>query len=78
MIAPPDVAKLSAQPASPCVRKCCLDTENDVCIGCFRALTEITGWQAATAAEKEAILNRAKQRRADYAKRFPARNSWQN
>jgi len=28
---------------SPCIRKCCLN-EEDVCLGCFRSLTEITQW----------------------------------
>ena len=28
---------------SPCVRNCCLD-ENQICLGCFRSLTEIMQW----------------------------------
>ncbi len=28
---------------SPCIRNCCLDN-NDICMGCFRSLTEITQW----------------------------------
>lgn len=28
---------------SPCIRNCCLD-ENDICLGCFRSLTEIMQW----------------------------------
>jgi len=28
---------------SPCIRKCCLN-EEDVCLGCFRSLIEITQW----------------------------------
>jgi len=28
---------------SPCVRNCCLD-KNDICMGCFRSLDEITQW----------------------------------
>jgi len=28
---------------SPCIRKCCLN-ENDICLGCFRSLIEITQW----------------------------------
>ncbi len=27
-------------PASPCVRRCCLDDRTDVCVGCFRSLAE--------------------------------------
>ena len=32
--------------ASPCVRTCCLD-DDDVCIGCGRALAEIVAWGTA-------------------------------
>ena len=28
---------------SPCIRNCCLD-ENDICLGCFRSVEEITSW----------------------------------
>lgn len=28
---------------SPCIRNCCLN-EQDVCIGCFRSLSEIKQW----------------------------------
>ena len=47
---------------SPCVRNCCLD-EADICLGCFRTITEITGWQAATESEKKEILVRCRIRR---------------
>ncbi|WP_206483120.1 DUF1289 domain-containing protein [Thalassotalea sp. G2M2-11] len=41
---------------SPCIRNCCLN-EQDVCLGCYRHLDEITGWQAFTKQEKIAILS---------------------
>lgn len=47
---------------SPCVRNCCLD-ENEVCLGCGRALNEITGWNEASDAQRRAILARAARRR---------------
>lgn len=50
-------------PASPCIRQCCLDEHSNICIGCFRSLAEITGWQAADAAEREHILARCAERR---------------
>jgi len=28
---------------SPCIRNCCLDI-NDICLGCFRSIDEITHW----------------------------------
>ncbi len=46
---------------SPCVRNCCLDGD-DICLGCGRALEEITGWNAATADEKQKILQRSSER----------------
>jgi predicted Fe-S protein YdhL (DUF1289 family) len=47
---------------SPCVRNCCLD-ENDVCLGCGRLLEEILRWRSATDAEREIMLELAKNRR---------------
>jgi predicted Fe-S protein YdhL (DUF1289 family) len=48
--------------ASPCVRNCCLD-DGDICMGCFRSLTEICSWTASSPAEKTAILQRCAERR---------------
>jgi len=47
---------------SPCIRNCCLN-ENDICLGCLRHLTEITGWQGFSIQEKTAILTKCKQRK---------------
>ena len=60
-----------AGPASPCVRNCCLDPDTDVCLGCFRALSEITGWSEATAEARAAILARCAARRAEHDARYP-------
>ena len=46
---------------SPCVRNCCLD-ENDICLGCYRSITEICGWSKASAQEREEILERCRMR----------------
>lgn len=54
---------------SPCVRNCCLN-EEDICLGCFRSLAEITHWTTATNQVKEAILQNADQRRAEYRKKW--------
>ena len=56
--------------ASPCVRNCCLDDDN-VCMGCGRALEEIVQWGTASDAEKTAILARSRERLA--ARVAPAR-----
>jgi len=40
---------------SPCIRHCCLDA-NDVCVGCYRTITEIMDWQKSTEGQKLDIL----------------------
>ncbi len=47
---------------SPCIRNCCLNNE-DVCLGCFRLLDEITSWMEADDAERSLILQKAKDRK---------------
>jgi predicted Fe-S protein YdhL (DUF1289 family) len=47
--------------ASPCVRNCCLDEQN-VCMGCGRALHEIVQWSTASDGQKAAILERSVER----------------
>lgn len=49
--------------ASPCVRNCCLD-DDDVCLGCGRAIAEIVGWSRATDSERDGILSRSRERMA--------------
>lgn len=58
---------------SPCVRNCCLDPRNDVCLGCFRSLDEIVAWQDSDDAQREAILARARQRRDEAAQALARR-----
>ena len=64
-----DGRKLPGSIPSPCVRNCCLD-DNDVCLGCFRTITEICGWSAASEAEKAEILARCGLRRQDRQERM--------
>ena len=46
---------MNEQIKSPCVRNCCLD-DKDICLGCFRHIDEIVGWQQATDERKKDIL----------------------
>ena len=46
---------------SPCVRNCCLN-EEDVCMGCGRALEEIRSWVYYSNVEKQELLQTAKKR----------------
>lgn len=43
---------------SPCVRNCCLD-ENDICVGCFRTLSEILNWRELSVSEQKKIMERS-------------------
>jgi predicted Fe-S protein YdhL (DUF1289 family) len=54
---------------SPCVRNCCLN-EDDVCLGCFRSLAEITQWSVTTNETRQMILLKAEARRDEYQRRM--------
>ncbi|MGK2914393.1 MAG: DUF1289 domain-containing protein [Porticoccaceae bacterium] len=54
---------------SPCVRNCCLDTD-DTCLGCFRSLQEILRWSAADNQGRTLILESAERRRVVRAKKL--------
>lgn len=47
--------------ASPCIRQCCLD-DDDICLGCYRSIKEITGWNEADEEERREILKRCRVR----------------
>ncbi|GGF82109.1 DUF1289 domain-containing protein [Alteromonas lipolytica] len=47
---------------SPCVGNCCLDLD-DICLGCQRHISEITGWHQADQAQRKVILQRCAERR---------------
>jgi uncharacterized protein len=47
---------------TPCVRNCCLD-DADICLGCYRSLSEIVGWSAASDQERMDVLLRCSLRR---------------
>ena len=54
---------------SPCIRQCCLD-ENDICLGCFRVLAEITGWQRAGDPQRLLILQAVEKRRQNHKQKY--------
>ncbi len=60
-----NVSRLSGTVQSPCVRNCCLD-DDDICVGCHRAIAEITGWSAADNHQRNEILARCHQRREQH------------
>lgn len=54
---------------SPCIRHCCLDGD-DVCVGCYRTITEIMNWQPSSDAQKRDILNRCSTRKQQHDARY--------
>jgi predicted Fe-S protein YdhL (DUF1289 family) len=52
---------------SPCIRNCCLNNE-DICLGCYRHLNEITGWQGRNNSEKLIVLQNCEKRKAEILK----------
>jgi hypothetical protein len=68
----PSIPKTAPAPASevasPCVRSCCLD-DDDVCLGCGRALHEIVAWGTADDETRRAILERSRERVARHVER---------
>ncbi|MFT6985174.1 MAG: putative Fe-S protein YdhL (DUF1289 family) [Psychromonas sp.] len=57
--------KKMSEIGSPCIRHCTLNKE-DICIGCFRSLTEILHWREADDAQKKQILSFAQERQAKH------------
>ena len=53
---------------SPCISHCCLD-DDDICLGCFRHIDEITGWHSADRKGRIAILQNTDVRREERIKK---------
>jgi len=60
---------LSSTTTSPCIRNCCLN-EDDICLGCFRHIDEITGWHSMNKQQQQAVLELCQQRRIIRQQRF--------
>lgn len=48
---------------TPCVGQCCLD-DDDICLGCFRSLEEITGWAVADNDKRRQFLKNIEARKS--------------
>lgn len=57
---------------SPCIRNCCLDHQ-DVCLGCFRTLREITQWTYLRDCEKQSVIECADKRKKERDEKY---GSW--
>lgn len=51
---------------SPCIQICQIDTDQDLCIGCFRTLGEIAAWGAMSDAARRAVMARLPERERRY------------
>ena len=52
---------------SPCIRQCTLDA-SDICVGCFRHIDEIVGWQKRSEESKKVILINCEKRKLAHTK----------
>lgn len=52
---------------TPCIKVCVIDGASGLCLGCFRALTEVAGWARLSDAEREAIMAELPSRRSRIA-----------
>lgn len=57
-----------AEPQSPCIGVCTLN-RSGTCVGCGRTLDEIAQWPAAGDGRRQAILQAARERRAELKKK---------
>jgi len=49
--------------ATPCIKVCVVDGESGLCLGCYRSLPEVAGWQKLSDAERAAIMSELPGRR---------------
>ena len=54
--------KNKAEVESPCVRNCCID-QQDMCLGCFRSITEILEWSNVSTEKRSEIIGLSLQRK---------------
>lgn len=50
---------------SPCIKLCVINQKDGLCDGCFRSRHEIARWSSYSDAERRAIMQVLKQRRAN-------------
>lgn len=54
--------KVEAVIKSPCLNNCCLN-DSDICLGCFRTVTEIKQWALVDDVTRQIILENTEKRK---------------
>jgi uncharacterized protein len=49
---------------SPCDGNCNIDSQTQLCIGCFRTIDEIISWYMATDEQKKIVMDKVKNRKS--------------
>ena len=50
--------------ATPCIKVCVVDGESGLCLGCYRTLQEVAGWQKLGEDQRTAIMAELPSRRS--------------
>jgi predicted Fe-S protein YdhL (DUF1289 family) len=58
---------------SPCVSICVIDAPTGLCAGCYRTVAEIAAWIDLSAAERRAVVDLTRVRRARNARAIASR-----
>ena len=48
---------------TPCIKVCVIDGETGLCMGCYRALTEVAAWQKLSDVDRARIMTELPSRR---------------
>ncbi len=59
-----DPSAAPGEPPSPCIGVCVINSQIQLCDGCYRTLEEIAAWWDYTPAQKHEVLARLEQRLA--------------
>ena len=62
--------------SSPCIKKCLVDMEFQVCMGCGRTMMEIEDWEGFVEVDRLAIIERSASRVAYYHNKKVEKNTF--
>jgi hypothetical protein len=53
---------------SPCDGNCNIDSDTQLCVGCFRTIDEIIGWYTSADEQKKIVMEKVKDRKLSMKK----------